>query len=120
MKELIKGELHPYYEFGMEGRFEYTFVPDSDPQAVNGGRGYFLKSGDFLRILGDNGDIVWEGKLRFVPSKTSRLIFPDRHRLGNSVWATSKQKGVSYADWVGWFWATPRLQGEFFPHDGYK
>lgn len=110
----IKGTVEPYWEFGMEGRFEYTFVPNMNPQSVNDGRGYFLKSGDFLRIYKPNGDIAWEGEIRFIVTRISHLFFPDHHHLNSNVWSSQKQKGVRYADWVGWFWSNPRLKAEFW------
>ena len=118
MEELIKGELETYFEQGYEGHLEYTFVPEVNPQAVNGGRGYFLKSGDFLRILDVSGEPIWEGELQLIPSRISTLFFRDRHRLDYDVWCPRKQKGVSYADWVDWFWAKPPLKGEFFRKPG--
>ncbi len=97
----------------MEGQFNYVFVPDENREAVNGGRGYFLTSGDYLLVFGQDGAILWQGRLRFVPSRINYLLFQDRHNLQNSVWSTSKQAGVSYADWVGWFWSQPRLKAQF-------
>ena len=112
-KSLIEGQLEPYWEQGWEGNFSYTFVPKIGREKVNGGRGYFLASGDFLQILDPSGETLWEGMLHFIPSNLSGLFFRDRHRLKSNVWCNLKQKGVSYSDWVGWFWATPRLQGRF-------
>jgi hypothetical protein len=110
---LIEGHLEPYWEQGWEGNFSYTFVPRIGREEVNGGRGYFLKSGDFLQILDPSEVVIWEGYLHLVPSRLSQLFFRDRHDLGSDVWCDLKQKDVSYSDWVGWFWATPRLQGRF-------
>ena len=111
--ELVSGFIEPYWEQGMEGSFDYVFVPNENRESVNGGRGYFLHSGDYLRILGQDETVLWEGQLNFVPSRIRHLILPDRHNLKSSVWSYTKQGGVSYADWVGWFWAEPRLKAEF-------
>lgn len=111
--DVITGFIEPYWEQGMEGCFEYTFVPDDDRQAINGGRGYFLRSGDYLRIIGRESETIWEGKIKFMTARIHHLISQDRHNLNNQVWATAKQEGVSYADWVGWFWSQPRLRAEF-------
>ena len=105
MPEFIAGKLEPYYEQGYEGMFQYTFVPLVDAHLVNGGRGYFLRTGDQLRIFATDDELIWSGGVELVPSKLDRLIFPDRHRLEAKVWATEKQKRVKYADWIGWFWA---------------
>jgi hypothetical protein len=113
-EKCIKGELAGYWEQGYEGRINYTFIPDENAEAINGGRGYFLKSDDFLRIFDENGVVIWEGEIKLVPVRTSALFFPDRHKLDNNIWATNKQQGVSYADWIGWFWSTPRMRAEFF------
>ena len=111
--EMITGVLEPYWEQGMEGRFEYTFVPDNDPRSINGGRGYFLRSGDYLRIFGLGGETIWQGKLELIPSRINHFLFQDRHQLQSQVWSTTKQEGVSYSDWIGWFWSQPRLRAEF-------
>ncbi len=111
--ELVSGFIEPYWEQGMEGGFDYVFVPNDDRESVNGGRGYFLHSGDYLRIFGDEGVILWQGELKFVPSRINHLFLQDRHNLSNQVWSNIKQDGVLYADWVGWFWSTPCLKGEF-------
>ncbi len=111
--EVIHGTIEPHWEQGMEGRFDYVFVPDKGRQEINGGRGYFLTSGDYLRIYGQDGSVLWEGQLHFVPSRINALIFQDRHNLKSQVWSTAKQDGVPYGDWVGWFWSQPRLRAEF-------
>jgi len=110
----IKGELAGYWEQGYEGRIDYTFIPDVNAKAINSGRGYFLKSGDFLRIFDENNLVIWEGEIDLVPSRIGTLFFPDRHKLDTSIWATTKQKNVSYADWMSWFWSKPNMRAEFF------
>lgn len=117
--ELSSGIIKPFWEQGMEGRFDFVFVPDIEPELVNGGRGHFLSSGDYLRIFGHDGTILWEGQLQFVPSRINHLLFQDRHNLKSSVWSTLKQKGVSYADWVGWFWSEPRLKAQYLERSSY-
>ena len=111
--ELITGRLEPYFEQGWEGRFDYTFMPAKDPHLINDGRGYFLENGDFLKILDLKEEVLWEGEIQWIASRLNVLFFRDRHRLDNNVWSTVKQKGVTYADWVGWFWSTPRLVARF-------
>lgn len=111
--DLHLGMIKAYWEQGMEGAFDYVFVPDKEPHLANGGRGYFLKSGDFLRIFANDGSIIWEGELHFINTRLTQLFRPDRHHLPNQVWSYQKQEGVSYSDWVSWFWASPSLKAEF-------
>jgi len=114
--EIISGTIEPYWEQGMEGRIEFVFVPEHGREKINSGRGYFLTSGDYLRIYGQDGSVLWEGELRFVISRLNTIFFQDRHRLDNSIWAISKQEGVPYADWIGWFGSQPRLKAEYLKH----
>lgn len=111
--EIIQGTIEPYWEQGMEGRFDFVFIPDEGREEINGGRGYFLTSGDYLHIYGQDGSTLWQGQLHFVSSRINALIFQDRHNLKSQVWSTLKQDGVAYSDWVGWFWEQPRLKAEF-------
>ena len=111
--ELISGTIEPYWEQGMEGQFDFVFAPSERRSEINGGRGYFLTTGDYLRIYQQDGPVQWQGQLKFVPSRINNLLFPDRHSLKSGVWSTVKQEGVSYADWIGWFWSNPRLKADF-------
>ncbi|MEM8862568.1 MAG: hypothetical protein AAGD96_30025 [Chloroflexota bacterium] len=111
--EIISGTIEPYWEQGMEGQIDFVFVPEHGREEINVGRGYFLTSGGYLRIFQQNGSVLWQGQLKFIPSRINNLLFRDRHTLKSGVWSTLKQEGVSYADWIGWFWASPRLRAEF-------
>ena len=53
--ELISGTIEPYWEQGMEGQFDFVFAPSERRSEINGGRGYFLTTGDYLRIYQQDG-----------------------------------------------------------------
>jgi hypothetical protein len=95
---IINGTLLAYYEQGWYGRIEFYFQPDDS------GEFFPLQNGQGLTIFNEDGKILWSGKLQFV-----KRGFFDWHRY---VWSDTKQKGVSYAKWLNWFWTLPPLQAE--------
>ena len=95
---IINGTLLAYYEQGWYGRIEFYFQPDDSVEF------FPLQNGQGLTIFNEDGGILWSGKLHFV-----KRGFFDWHRY---VWANTKQKGVSYAKWLNWFWMLPPLQAE--------
>ena len=101
MKEL-HGKLEAYWEQGGEGSIEFALQIDGDPGP------FFLESGQELTIYRDNGEILWSGTLKFV--KVNRWF--DKHKLSAKIWSWNKQKGVSYADWMEWFWHKPPLNAK--------
>jgi len=101
MTELI-GELEAYWEQGWEGRIEYAFN-------FEGSKGpLFLESGQHLTIYSESGDVIWSGKIKFVKKNN----WFDKHKLDAKIWSWIKQKGVSYADWMDWFWRKPPLKAK--------
>jgi len=100
MKEII-GMLEAYWEQGMEGRIEYAFQFEGNTHP------FFLQNGQLLTIYETDGKILWSGKIHFV-----KRGFFDNHKLNAGIWSFIKQKGVSYADWMDWFWRTPPLKAK--------
>ncbi|NWF63957.1 MAG: isoprenylcysteine carboxylmethyltransferase family protein [Chloroflexi bacterium] len=99
------GELEAYWEQGWEGAILFSFMP-------KGGRGLHdliaLQNGQHLTIFDPDGSELWSGTIEFV-RRNERL---DRHNLKADIWSYEKQKGVSYADWVAWFWHEPPLKAK--------
>lgn len=98
---VIDGELEAYWEQGWEGRVEFAFHFEGNH------RPFFLSNGQFLTIYNADGSILFSGEIDFV-----RRRFFDNHRLDANIWAPVKQKGVSYADWMDWFWRQPPLKAK--------
>jgi hypothetical protein len=88
MKVLI-GKLEAYWEQGWEGRIEYAFDFDGNTQP------FFLQDNQNLTIYNLDESILWSGKIHFV----NRGFF-DNHKLKAGIWSYTKQKGVSYANWM--------------------
>lgn len=101
MKSYV-GKLEAYYEQGWEGMIVFSFMPDD-------GKGLSdlipLRNGHRLTIYAENEKILWSGEIHFV-----KRGFFDKHKLKAEIWSDSKQKGVSYADWIDWFWRKPPLK----------
>lgn len=95
----MKGELLAYWEQGWEGRIEFAFQSDDSPHPI------FLQNGDRLTILNHDGTTLWAGVIQFVPRRCR-----DNHKLATGIWSYEKQKGVSYAEWMDWFWRQPPLK----------
>ncbi len=95
----LKGELCAYWEQGWEGRIEFALQPEDFDRPV------FLEDSDQLTIFGNEGEALWSGEIHFV-----RRRFWDNHKLDAGVWNYQKQKGVSYNQWMQWFWARPPLK----------
>ena len=91
-----KGHLEAYWEQGWEGRIEFCFF-DTDRKEL-----LVLKNGDRLTIYTKDNSVLWSGEIRFV-----RRAWFDRHQLNADIWSGSKQKGVSYKNWLAWFWHKP-------------
>lgn len=95
----LQGTLLAYWEQGWEGRIEFAF------QAEGANTPTFLKNGDRLTIFAEDGTAVWSGKIQWV-----RRRFWDRHQLDAGIWSYQKQNGVSYNQWLAWFWCKPPLK----------
>ncbi|HND50555.1 MAG TPA: hypothetical protein PLL95_18440 [Anaerolineales bacterium] len=101
MKSYV-GKLEAYYEQGWEGMIVFSFMPDG----CNGLSDLIaLQDGQHLSIYETDDSILWSGKIKFV-----KRGFFDKHKLTADIWSDSKQKGVSYADWMDWFWRKPPLK----------
>jgi hypothetical protein len=95
----MTGHLLAYFEQGWEGMIAYAFQPDDAERPV------FLQSGQRLSIFAADGTTLWAGRLHFV-----RRRWWDQHNLSAGIWADVKQKGVSYEQWMEWFWRQPPLR----------
>ena len=93
--------LEAYWEQGWEGRIEFSFQFEDNKHP------FFLTNGQHLTIFHEDGSTLWSGKIHFV-----KRGFFDKHRLNADIWAYTKQKGVSYADWMDWFWRKPPLKAK--------
>lgn len=103
----LHGVLEAYWEQGWEGRVEYALH-------VEGMTGPFLlASGQHLTIYNDSNDVLWSGRVNLV----RRNNWFDRHNLDAGIWSWGKQKGVAYADWIGWFWNKPPLKATLLIDD---
>jgi hypothetical protein len=98
---VLRGYLESYWEQGWEGRIEFALQVDEINQPV------FLENGQHLTIYGTDEQVLWSGRIKFA-----RRRWWDRHKLAAGIWAWTKQKGVSYAQWMEWFWHKPPLQAE--------
>lgn len=96
---IIVGKLEAYWEQGMEGRIEFAFQFEGQTAP------FFLQNGHRLTIYEKDEKILWAGTIQFV-----KRGFFDRHKLKAGIWSDVKQKGVSYADWMDWFWRKPPLK----------
>ncbi|MBN8658538.1 MAG: hypothetical protein J0M11_22575 [Anaerolineae bacterium] len=101
MKSYV-GKLEAYYEQGWEGMIVFSFMPD-DGKGLNDL--IPLQNGYLLTIYSENEEMLWSGEIHFV-----KRGFFDKHKLKAEIWSDSKQKGVSYADWMDWFWRKPPLK----------
>jgi hypothetical protein len=95
---VLQGELLAYWEQGWEGRIAFAFQSDASDTPI------FLQNGDRLSIYAEDGTILWSGQIHWV----RRRVW-DRHRRDAGIWSFQKQKGVSYDQWLAWFWQTPPL-----------
>lgn len=99
--KVIEGKLEAYWEQGMEGRIDFAFNFEGNHQP------FFLKNGQHLTIYDSDNTVLWSGKIQFV-----KRGFFDNHKLNSGIWSYTKQKGVSYADWMDWFWRKPALKAK--------
>ena len=97
--EIHHGKLEAYWEQGWEGRIDFAFQPDDSPHPI------FLQNGHRLTILEADGATLWSGRIQFVARG-----WRDNHKLDADIWSYEKQKGVTYAQWMDWFWRKPPLQ----------
>ena len=97
--KIIEGCLEAYWEQGWEGRIAFAFQFEGNHQP------FFLENGQRLTIYDSNEEILWSGKIQFVQRR-----FFDKHNLKANIWSDEKQKGVTYADWMDWFWRKPPLK----------
>ncbi len=95
---IINGTLLAYYEQGWHGRIEFYFQPDDSQEFIP------LQNGQLLTLFDEDGKTLWSGRIELV-----KRDFFDRHKY---VWSTSKQKGVSYTQWLTWYWTLPPLQAQ--------
>jgi hypothetical protein len=97
----INGTLEAYWEQGWEGRIDFAFQFEGNTQP------FFLENGYLLTIYNPDGTTLWSGTIQFV-----KRGFFDNHKLNAGIWSYIKQKGVSYADWMDWFWRNPPLKAK--------
>ncbi|AFY37905.1 hypothetical protein Lepto7376_1565 [[Leptolyngbya] sp. PCC 7376] len=97
----LKGQLEAYWEQGWEGSIAFTFYDVNNHQLI------FLQNGQTLTIYNRYDTILWSGKLQFV-----KRGFFEKHSLEANIWSETKQKGVSYGDWMAWFWQKPPLKAK--------
>jgi hypothetical protein len=98
---VLQGELEAYWEQGMEGRIEFAFQFEGNKAP------FFLENGQCLTIYDADEKILWSGKIHYI-----KRGFFDNHKLNAGIWSDKKQKGVSYADWMDWFWRQPPLKAK--------
>ena len=103
---VIRGHIEGYWEQGWEGRIEYVFVPEEGSNVRE--PMIFLTKGQRLTIYDKEGKILWRGEIELV-GKSWWESFKDSKL---SVWSESKQKGVSYEEWIDWFWQKAPLKAE--------
>lgn len=92
------GALEAYWEQGWEGRIEYALAIEGQSHP------FFLTTGQHLTIYGEDGDVLWQGLLRFVSRGR------EQHHLPTGIWAFEKQRGVPFDQWLGWFLHDPPLR----------
>ncbi len=92
------GKLEPYWEQGMEGSFLYSCALPECPGP------FLLAEGDLLDILSAQGEVLWTGTYR-----TRKRRFWERHQLPMKAGSNICQRGLSYAQWMEWFWSSPPL-----------
>ena len=97
----LQGQLEAYWEQGWEGSIAFAFYDLKNKQLI------FLHNGQGLTIYDVDDKILWSGKLQFV-----KRGFFEKHSLAANIWSETKQKGVSYADWMAWFWQKPHLKAK--------
>lgn len=98
------GRLEAYWEQGWEGMILFCFMPEVGKERDDI---IPLENGHQLTIFDSDGSILWQGTIQFK----RRGMF-DRHKLHAGIWSDTKQKGVSYADWMDWFWRKPPLKAK--------
>ena len=100
---VINGELEAYWEQGWEGHcVEFAFQFDGNAQRLS-----FCRTASVFTIFDADGSVLWSGEIRFVKRR-----FFDKHQLMPISGPTSEVKGVSYADWMDWFWRKPPLKAK--------
>lgn len=97
----MTGSLLAYFEQGWEGMIACAFQPDDSSLP------FFLQDGQHLTIFAADGATLWSGRLHFV-----RRRCWEHHNLSAGIWADAKPKGVSYGQWMEWFWRQPPLRAE--------
>ncbi len=95
----MMGEIFGYWEQGWEGRIAFAFQPDDKPAPV------FLRTGQTLTLFDSSSQVLWSGAVDLVPRR-----WRDQHALPAAIWSYEKQRNVPYAQWMAWFWSTPRLR----------
>lgn len=100
--KVISGELEAYWEQGWEGRIDFAFQFEGNEAP------FILQNGHQLTIYDTDEKILWSGKIQLV----KRSTWWDNHKLDAGIWSYVKQKGVSYADWMDWFWRKPPLKAK--------
>jgi hypothetical protein len=107
MMQTFFGVLEAFTQQGSEGLIEYTLWPDNHVELQNN----FplpLRNGDELKIFDENNDLLWQGAVNLIPLS----YWWDNTKRNDLLHATTKQKGVSYADWLNWFCHEPPLRAE--------
>jgi len=99
--KILQGALEAYWEQGWEGRIEFSLQVERQERP-----NIFLQNGQRLTIYSVDDQILWSGTLDFIRRNT----WLDQHKLKAEIWAYTKQRGVSYAQWMEWFWHEPPLK----------
>lgn len=107
-EKVIKGHIEGYWEQGWEGRIEYVFIPEGGNDREEMEAVIFLSKGHCLTIYEKEGEVLWRGEIELVGRSWWERLKGSKH----NVWSESKQKGVSYEEWVDWFWQKAPLKAE--------
>ena len=106
-KLIITGTITGYWEQGWEGRIDYVFEPDDPQYRPEGTWPIMIQNGQELHIFDERGETLWHGRVQLV-----RKRWYERTDPAIKVWHTEKQKGISYRQWLNWFWHKPPLRAE--------
>ncbi len=100
----LVGVLFARKQQGSEGLIDYAFWPDNHAE-LKLDSPLTLHSSDDLQIFDAPNILRWRGNLNLVSRR-----FWDRTKRNDLIHATTKQKGVPYADWLSWFCYDPPLR----------
>lgn len=102
MTEAIKGTLYAHFETGTEG---IVWCLEEDGKLGYDGL-HWLAEGDYLKILGTDGAVLWEGMIDFDYKANLRPIPTNpihQKQAVHGYWVNGLQRGVPPATWSAWF-----------------